>query len=52
MPSDSITLTSGIVSVNGRPLLRFDNSARAAVWLSAHGWRLVCSEEQTYCFSK
>lgn len=44
-----ITVFRGIVSVNGDPFLRFDNSEAAANWLRSLGYRLR-EEAHTYSF--
>lgn len=52
MTPETITVQAGIVSINGRPLLRFASTAQAGTWLILHGWRVQLRETDSYTFVK
>lgn len=50
--NETITLHSGVISVNGEPFLRFHSSAVAGIFLMRLGYRCTLTDEQTYAFQK
>jgi hypothetical protein len=48
MTPDSITVTAGIISINGQPFLRFQSAAWAFVFLAGLGY--ACREVEAECW--